>query len=233
MRFLRRIVHALVYHLYVKRAISRTDVVSLFGLSLTIQPSVFHPKFYLTSKFFAEYLRGLNLKGKEVLEIGSGSGILSLVAAQQEARVTAVDINPRAVECTAHNARTNGLEQRVRTLQSDLFNNIPPGPSFDIILWSPPFYPSDPVDEASHAWNAGRDYAVIQHFADCAASYLREEGRVLFLLSSDTDTHAIISIFESRGFHVTLVREARKLFEVLSIYEFLPGADTIDRKKSR
>ena len=222
MRFLRRIIHAFIYHLYVKRAISRTDVVSLFGLSLTIQPSVFHPKFYLTSKFFAEYLQGLNLKEKKVLEVGCGSGILSLVAARQGAWVTAVDINPRAVECTARNARSNALEQRVRTLQSDLFENVPPESSFDIILWSPPFYPNDPVDEASYAWNAGREYAVIQRFGDCAASYLREKGRILFLLSSDTDAHSIISIFESRGFRATLAREARKLFEVLSIHEFLP-----------
>lgn len=222
MRFLRRTVHAFVYHLIVKRAIRRTDVISMLGLSLTIYPSVFHPKFYLTSKFFGNFLQGLDLSGKEFLEIGCGSGILSLIAARRGAQVTAVDINPRAVECTALNAQANGLEKRVRTLESDLFDKLAPDECFDVILWSPPFFPRDPVDIADHAWNAGRGFSVIQRFASNAGSHLRENGRILFLLSSDTEVRSIISLFESLGFQMSLARKSRRLFEVLSIHEFCP-----------
>ena len=226
MRILRRIVHACVYHLYVKRAISRTDVVSMSGLSLTVPPSVFHPKFYLSSRLFADHLRQADLEGKEVLEIGCGSGILSLIAARKGARVTAVDVNPRAVECTSHNARANHLEGNLRAYQSDLFDGLPPKCSFDCILWSPPFFPKDPSDDAGHAWDAGVGYGVIRRFAGSAAAHLREGGSILFLLSSDTDRPSILAIFESCGFRMKIVQEKRKFFELLSIHEFHLSIDS-------
>ncbi len=220
MRLLRSAVHAFVYHLYVKPAISRTDTFAMFGLSLEIPPSVFHPKFYLTSRFFAEFLQCLDLKGKHVLEIGSGSGILSLVAARKGASVTAVDINPSAVRCTADNARANALEANLCTIRADLFSGLPARSTFDYILWSPPFYPENPSDDASFAWNAGLGYSAIRRFAESAGTHLRVGGKILLLLSTDTDRSTILSFFASYGFRTRVVREERKLFEVLSIHEF-------------
>ncbi len=218
-RLLRSAVHAVVYHLLVKPAVTRTDTVQMSGLRLEIPPSVFHPKFYLTSRFFAGYIQGLDLEGKEVLEMGCGSGILSLVAARRGARVTAVDINPRAVECTAGNARGNALEHTVLAIQGDLFSALPARSTFDFILWSPPFYPQDPSDDAGFAWNAGVGYSAIRRFAESAGAHLRTGGKILLLLSTDTDRSAILSFFESNGFRMQVVRVKRKLFEVLSIHE--------------
>lgn len=217
-RLVRSAVHAFVYHLYVRPAITRTDTVSMLGLSLKIPPTVFHPKFYLTSRFFAEFIQGLDLQGKEVLEIGSGSGILSLVAARRGAQVTAVDINPRAVECTSRNARENGLECSVRAIRSDLFAGLSGGSTYDYILWSPPFYPKDPSDDAGFAWNAGAGYSAIRRFAESAGIHLRDGGKILFLLSSDTDRFTMLSFFDR--FRMSVVREERRFFEVLSIHEF-------------
>jgi protein-L-isoaspartate O-methyltransferase len=39
-----------------------------------VLPSVFHPKIFLTSAFFARFLQSLDLQGKNVVEIGTGSG---------------------------------------------------------------------------------------------------------------------------------------------------------------
>jgi hypothetical protein len=40
------------------------------GLDLLVLPTVFHPKIFLTSAFFAEFLQSLELSGKRVAEIG-------------------------------------------------------------------------------------------------------------------------------------------------------------------
>ncbi len=53
-----------------------------------------------------------NLTGREVLDFGSGSGILSIAAARRGARVWGVEIDPLANENARENARLNGLEEQ-------------------------------------------------------------------------------------------------------------------------
>jgi ribosomal protein L11 methyltransferase len=56
------------------------------------------------------------LEGARVLDVGCGSGILSIAAAKLGARfVYGVDIDPIAVEATAANAARNGLSDVIRT----------------------------------------------------------------------------------------------------------------------
>ena len=53
-----------------------------------------------------------------VLEIGCGSGIISMHLAQRGNVVTAIDINPKAVEATKFNSKENDLE--IEVLEGDL-----------------------------------------------------------------------------------------------------------------
>jgi 2-polyprenyl-3-methyl-5-hydroxy-6-metoxy-1,4-benzoquinol methylase len=58
--------------------------------------------------------RRLDLKGKSVADVGTGSGILALAAARAgAASVLAVDINPNAVLSAEENAQSNGFGDRV------------------------------------------------------------------------------------------------------------------------
>lgn len=77
------------------------------------------------------------LKGKKFLELGCGSGLISIAAAKKGARVTASDINPVAVEFLVKNSEENKVE--IEVIESDLFNDIPKQP-FDIIAINPPYY---------------------------------------------------------------------------------------------
>jgi methylase of polypeptide subunit release factors len=120
---------------------------------------VFHPRYFLTSKFFANFLAGLDLNGKRVADVGTGSGILALAAARAgAANVIAIDINPNAAETAAENARANGLGTRVTAVASDLLSALTPLPIFDVILSSPPSFAGEPRDMADQAWHAGPDY---------------------------------------------------------------------------
>jgi ribosomal protein L11 methyltransferase len=61
------------------------------------------------------------LEGARVLDVGSGSGILSIAAARLgAANVMALDIDPIAVEATAANARRNRLARRVGAREGSL-----------------------------------------------------------------------------------------------------------------
>jgi release factor glutamine methyltransferase len=219
-RVLRRIQHAFVYHLFVRRALARTDVTTMFGLRLTVPPSVFHPKFFRTTRFLGEYLQNVELRGKSFLEMGCGSGILSLLAARGGATVTAADINPQAVATTRANASINRLGESVSAIESDLFAEIPASGGFDYLLWNPPFYPLEPTDSASHAWNAGTGYGVLARFAGSAGEYLRPGGKLIIQVSTEIDAETVLSLFSSRGLKPALVASKRLPFETLSIYEF-------------
>jgi len=96
-QLLRKAIHLLSYHFILKRR--RTTVARVAGFRLTVRPTVFHPRYFLTSEFFANFLSDIDLTGKRVADVGTGSGILALAAARAgAASVVALDINPRCRE---------------------------------------------------------------------------------------------------------------------------------------
>jgi len=61
--------------------------------------------------------------GADVMDVGTGSGILAIAAARLGAKtVLAVDIDPDAVKTAAENVRQNGVERCVRVVKGDLVN---------------------------------------------------------------------------------------------------------------
>ena len=84
------------------------------GFRLTIRPTVLHPRYFISSECFAEFIGGLDLSGKHVVDIGTGSGILALAAARAGAEnIIATDINPNAALTAVENARANGMDDCV------------------------------------------------------------------------------------------------------------------------
>lgn len=84
-------------------------------------------------------------EGKRVMEIGTGSGIISLIAAKHgAAKVVSTDINPKAIESVTTNAEALGfgdiIDARLVTLDDiSAFAVIEEGEQFDVIVSNPPF----------------------------------------------------------------------------------------------
>jgi ribosomal protein L11 methyltransferase len=75
--------------------------------------------------------RGL-VSGARTLDVGCGSGILAIAAAQLGASsVLGVDTDPIAVEATEANAASNGLNHQIVTRRGSLPSGAPP---FDVVL---------------------------------------------------------------------------------------------------
>ena len=72
------------------------------------------------------------------LDLGSGCGILAVLAAPHSGHVVATDLNPRAAEFTAFNAALNGVDN-IECLTGDTFAPVE-GRRFDLILANPPFF---------------------------------------------------------------------------------------------
>jgi release factor glutamine methyltransferase len=198
----------------------RTRVSRAAGLRLAVPPTVFHPRYFLTSEFFAAFIAGLDLAGKRVADVGTGTGILALAAARSgSASVLAIDVNPNAVAVAAENARTNCLDTRVTTLCSDLFSEVLPSAAFDIILSNPPFFVGEPLDLADRAWHAGPQYRDIATLFDEARERLAPGGCMYVVLSSHADLDAFESMIDRAGFRKHLAAQRSIFIEQLLIYE--------------
>jgi len=76
-----------------------------------------------------------------ILDLGTGGGAiaLSLARAFPSARVTAVDKSPEALQLAAENAQASGLAGRVTFVESDWFERLPTGESYDLVVSNPPY----------------------------------------------------------------------------------------------
>ena len=105
-----------------------------------------------------------------VLELGCGSGVVSLAAAfrAEAVQVDALDANVRAVECTRLGAELNGLSNvtvQLNSAEAGAEGELYPEP-FDLIFANPPYY---------------SNYRIAEIFARCAAESIKPEGTALFV----------------------------------------------------
>ena len=219
-RFLRGFIHFFSYHLILAR--QNTRVTRAAGFRLTVRPTVFHPRYFISSECFAEFIGGLDLSGKHVVDIGTGSGILALAAARAGAEnVTATDINPNAALTAAENARANGMDDRVTAVCTNLLSALAPRPLFDVILSSPPKHAGEPRDLADRGWHAGPNYRDIAALFDQSRERLKPGGRLYVMVSSDSDLDLFSTLIDRARFHARLVHEHSIFIESLIIYELL------------
>lgn len=144
------------------------------------------------SYFLKQYLADIELEGKDVLEIGCGSGILSVAMAEKGAEVAAVDINPEAVEATEERAQESDID--VDVFLSDMFEEVEG--RFDLIVFNPPYLPGRKM-EGDEKWRGGeKGVEVTERFIDRYHEYLKEDGEALFLLSSRADYEELVEGFE-------------------------------------
>lgn len=92
--------------------------------------------------YFARHLRAR--AGDRVLEVGVGSGVNALRAAEQGARVVGVDLNPRALEFSRFNEALSPPPQPLDLRLGSLLDPIGPDERFDLLLCNPPFEPVPP-----------------------------------------------------------------------------------------
>lgn len=199
--------------LYVKQ--NRTT--SLFGLTLYIPSGIFNPRLFFSTKTMGLYLKKLPLKSCNLLEIGSGSGALSILAARLGATVMATDINPLAVNTTKHNAKLNNVTLEV--IETDLFHQIPIQP-FQFIINNPPYYPKNPTTLEEHAWFSGEGHAYFDRLFNNVSLYLKNKGKLLLVLSDDCDLVAINKKAANAGLTFQKIYVRNHWIEKTHIWEY-------------
>ena len=197
-------------------AAPETNTIHTAGLRLEIAPGVFDPVLYRSGAFLAAVVRRLDLDGRSVLDLGTGSGIGAIVTALWGARVTATDVSSSALACAARNADRYAVDIDLR--RSDLFEKLGDR-RFDIILFNPPYFTGAPANEADCAWRSSDG---IDRFAARLARHLNDGGYALVVLSTDGACPHYLRTLDRSGFRLARVANRRFLNETLTVYRVAP-----------
>ncbi|MBC7108262.1 MAG: methyltransferase [Methanomassiliicoccales archaeon] len=151
-------------------------------------------------------------RDEEVLEIGCGTGIISIHCAMAGAIVTAVDIKEEAVQCTRSNAERNSVP--VNVLRSDLFSAI--RGRFDTIIFNPPYLPVNEDTDESISWAGGNDgVEILQRFLRSVPQFLKEAGRIFIVVSSLMNQDTLKELLAP--FKVDFIARKKMFFEELAV----------------
>ncbi|MEW6592495.1 MAG: HemK2/MTQ2 family protein methyltransferase [Candidatus Hadarchaeota archaeon] len=197
------------------------DVISIFppvaggmGKAVLYKDMKFsvHPEVYEPADDTLMLAKNLETRaGERVLELGTGCGMLAIMAAKGGAKTVATDINPSAIECARGNASAHGVADSVNFRLGDLFEPVA-GERFDLILFNPPYLPVGPGEEIGgrldRAWEAGPDgRAVIDRFLRELPDHLEKDGRAMFVQSSLSNIFKTLKVLKEMGFQARVMRE--------------------------
>lgn len=185
------------------------------NIKVKVRPGVFHPGLFISTKILLDFVSDLELENKTFLELGAGSGIISILASKKGAIVYASDISSTAVENIKINAEVNN--ETISVFKSDLFENLP-AMEFDYIVINPPYYKKDPKIEAEFAWYCGQNHEYFARLFDSLANHINNNSKVFMILSEVCDIDVITQIGKDRKFLWELIHRKSVLWEKNYIY---------------
>lgn len=156
-------------------------------LKVNIVPGVFSPVIHYSTEIFLNYITTLDLSHKTVLELGCGSGIISVLSESKGGIVTASDINEIAL--TELTARVRDENLNVIVVYSDLFENL--HFHFDYIFINPPYLCKQPTSINEKSTMAGENFEYFESlFSQLKVRTLRET-EILMILPDEAELFAV------------------------------------------
>lgn len=214
-KLLKRITHPLYkrYHFWYHKKPRKYIYKNVYTI---VQPSVFSPKNTVSTKVFLDYITTLDLKEKVVLELGCGSGIISIHAASKGAKVTASDINKIAINSLQEVSKKQNFN--FNCIISDLFDVINKS-NFDYIFINPPYYPKKPKNIEEQAWFCGENFEYFKSLFFQLKENSTTNTRVLMILSDACDLEKIKTIASKNNLKLELISTKRLSFETNFIFK--------------
>ena len=192
------------------------------GTTVTVLPGVFHPGLFYSTKFLVDYLDNQPLMGKSLLELGCGTGLISIIAAKAGSEVTATDLSSKAIENIKLNVRQQGVS--IHIIQSNLFESIE-RKKFDWIVINPPYYARTPESEEELAWYAGEDFEYFHRLFSSLRDYMHDTTQVIMVLTKGSEISRISTIGAENGFEFELLKEKDVFFDEKDfLYRIKPGS---------
>ncbi len=162
--------------------------------------------------------------GDRVLDVGTGTGILGIVAAKKANEVVVIDMNPYAIRCAKENAIVNEVRTKIAFVLGSLFAPFDERAKFDVILFNAPYLPTESNEEVTlltSAWQGGKKGRdLIDCFIAQVSCYLNPQGRVFLMQSNLSGVEETINQFSLHGMKATILASSKlPFFELLYLIE--------------
>lgn len=121
---------------------------------------------------------------EDILEVGTGCGIISLMIAQrnQDAKITALDISPEAVQLAAANFENSPFKSRLKSIEGN-FKYYNSAYKFDLILSNPPYFDENPSKKDIHARQ--QTMLTFNEFVDKSRELLMPTGFICVIIPAE------------------------------------------------
>ncbi|MFC1615072.1 methyltransferase [Patescibacteria group bacterium] len=195
--------------------------------NLVVHKGVWNPAI-VSARYHASYLYYNNARlyeGKDVLDMGTGSGIMSVVMGLGGARsIIMSDISKPAIVNAQENLEKFGLENKATVVHSDLFENIKG--TFDCIVFMQPYFADTPPEGDTISASMLADKSLVERFLKNVSKYLKSDGVIIMpFYTKAGDVNNPVIQGPKYGFNVTTT------FKAISNYGLHTGEITIHELK--
>ncbi|MEO7444855.1 MAG: methyltransferase [Ferruginibacter sp.] len=158
----------------------------------------------------AHWLNNKNITPANILDIGTGTGLLALMMAQETAaNVTAIEPGLAAYEQATENFIVSPFAERVTAIHTRLQDFITPN-KFDVIIVNPPFYESDlvspnpAINEVRHSVTLG-----FRELATGIGQHLSDKGFAFILIPYSRNVDLVVAM-KTNGLYPVAILHIRQ-----------------------
>jgi release factor glutamine methyltransferase len=197
-----------IYDIYkrMKDKVSRPYLTNCH-ISLVVHPGVYSPDFFTDSFWFSNHLPNCINLDSNILEIGTGTGIISIILAKKGARkVVATDIVPSAVENAKVNINIHKLDNIIEVREGDVYCPIKNNEKFDYIFWAHPFNNSPyPISDTLLRTGFDYNYNSLRSYIENAKRHLNQNGKLLIGTGDSADLLTMREIANNSNYYMNLL----------------------------
>lgn len=188
---------------------------------------------YFKENIDENYFDGLDVKSvKNVLDMGTGTGIIALYLTKMKNQITnfssnifASDILKNAIRCAKLNERLNNFYQSITFIHSNLFRSFPDNlrNMFNVIIFNPPYLPSLRVNgnsvikrDGDKSWDGGeKGFELFLEFCSQALNFIdaTQSFYIYYVSSSATKFEETLDALAELGFKNKILKKTHIFFE--------------------
>ncbi|MCL7395574.1 MAG: methyltransferase [Thaumarchaeota archaeon] len=159
---------------------------------------------------------------RRALEVGSGSGAVSVNLAHKTDYLIATDIDLNSCHATLERLRKHNLRANTDVVCCDLLSAFRESSSFDLIVFNPPYLPDECLKDVS-IFGGKHGVETSAEFLQQAHHALSHSGSILLVVSSISDLGKLWAVASKLKLNHKILKSVKLFFEEISVVEFKKG----------